>query len=227
MIGNLAFLNGGFITGFDPSTLSGFKVWFKSDYGVTKSGVYITSWDAYETTISTTKATSTTNIWTTGDTLNGIPSIEKTGAIVEQLAFDNNVSLTNYTIFVVCKTNQTYAEEIIRKTSGYLGSSLISGFGGPGPLIFDGSFLLTGGGQNLTTAQYIMFQSGSSGSVIRQNGTEVNTSASQDGAKTLTGFLRYGQSTKMNLWECLVYDSKLNSDDILQVETYLENKYAL
>jgi len=199
--------------------------WFKGDAGVTLDGSDVKSWTSQWGTPTISATTSGTS-WEMGNNLNTYPSLRQPDEGFIFLNFDNIPSISaSYTIFAVLRSPEIFAEYILKSgESGMCGFNLLSDYGGPGPFLFDGTPPLVAGvgGQNSTTTQYIMWQSGPQGSNIRQNGTQILTNGAGKYVSPDGIMMRKGGE----VWEILIYGDVKSNTDIINIENYIKTKYG-
>lgn len=229
-------------TAFSPANLSGLSLWLKADAGVTLSGSNVTAWaDQSGSNITLTPIDQNAPLFA-ASVINGRPCIEFTSANDEGLN-QATFSLTNFTIFFVSKQKSNNTGRVI---SSYNDNVLIGTwfdtnetppaysdrfYGGEGNgWIFEGTTQNTNA--VLTTARHNL---SSLDTLFRQNGTELvalttSDAINFDGLSVGGGaYFNGGTFEPSNSFfaELICYNSVLTIQQILQVESYLNTKYAI
>ena len=199
--------------------------WFRGDAGVTLSGSDVRSWTSQYGTPIISATTSGTD-WEMGNNLNSYPSLRQPADAFATLDFTTVPSISaSYTIFVVLRSPEVYAEYVMKSSAGgFIGFNLRPDFndGKGGPFLNGASLVAGTGGQNPTTPQYIMYQSGPQGSVIRQNGVQILTNGTgiYDSPSAIWG--RKG----LEVWEVLIYGDVKSNTEAINIENYIKSKYG-
>jgi len=221
---------------FSPDDLSNLTYWWDSEFGVSESGGNVVSWTDK---VSSRVATPTDlSAFVNNTTLqNGYSGMTLLDGFTDSMTFSSAGNMTAYTGFFVVK----YYKNDVGGAVYLIGQDTFNGWGvGIGgspstPFIFDaddGITLAASANTFSTGITYSMtYCKDNTEGFIRQDGVEIarnsgwNSGLSVDRLfeNTNAGF-RYFNGT---MWEIVIYDRKLNSSEILQVENYLSNKYGL
>jgi hypothetical protein len=216
------------------------QLWLKADAGVTLSGSNVTAWaDQSGNNITLTPIDQNAPLFT-ASVINGRPCIEFTSANDEGLN-QETFSLTNFTIFFVSKQKSNNTGRVI---TTYNDNVLIGTwfdtnetppaysdrfYGGE-----NNGWIFQGTTQNtnavLTTA---LHNSSSLDTLFRQNGTELVALTTSDvinfNGLSVGGGNWVGTAEPSDSFfaELICYNSVLTIEQILQVESYLNTKYAI
>jgi PKD repeat protein len=218
-----------------PSSIPGLFIWLAADNGVQTSGNEVTSWSNLTgsgnnfSSVNTSlrpKFVSTSN-------LNGLPYVNFDGT--DNLQTANNLTLGNSTIFIVAKQNSGESDFSRIMDHGYNTGFWIGRTGNT-----------VGGGFIETGAPFGNFQSVANSqpfilSYTRNNGTTnyhlnkvpfTTPSRTTGPQQTNTNKIFLGSTItgdnfgKKDIFEVIIYNLALSSQDRIAIETYLLNKYS-
>jgi len=216
---------------FNPLSISGCKLWLKSNVGITKDGSdLVSAWeDQSDESNDVAQATGTNQPLWVDNVQNGLPVIRFDGVdnYMSTAIFTGGTLTQPNTIIIVVKMPSnvnTFVHDGISDTArhafwNYLDeNSMYAGTYLSGTTVNSTNFLL----------YYEVFNGASS--LLRKSKIQLFTGNA--GTQSLTGF-RFGAASGItnfsnsNIGEVLIYDSILSTEDRDNIETYLTDRWAV
>lgn len=210
--------------GFDPTSISGLKLWLKADSFSGADGDPVGTWtDSSGSGNSATSSGSNRPTYKT-NILNGLPVIRFTSASSHYMVTPS-ISWTHQTIFIVIKGTGTGYPSAF--TSGSE-NGIIYNFTANKLEIYNGPRIDIGDFSSFAYAT--IKREASTATTVRRNGTQTGTNATVNipgsGAVRIGSHFA-GDFFPGDIAEYLIYDAALGTTDIEDVEAYLADKYAL
>lgn len=217
--------------GFSPSSVTGLKLWLKSDVGVTKDGSNLVSnWaDQSGNGNDVAQATGTKQPLWVDNQHNAKPTIRFDG-------IDNFMQKATYASGDLAQTNFIFIVSTFPSSSGrYIYDSASHDKrhaflrNATGYQIYSGSGIATGTGITTALQQFTAKYNGGS-SYLRKNGSEIvsgNIGTDSMAGITLGASHEAGNFGNIDICEILVYNASVSDTDRDTIESYLDTRWGL